>query len=67
MHRVKVEDIRFTEVDAVKNFSEIFPPAGGKIVDATDLLPALQKSANKRRSDKPGRAGYQIFGHTHKS
>ena len=49
---IEIENVGFAEVDLAEHLGEIFAPAGGEVVDAPDLVAALQQSADQRRSDK---------------
>ena len=43
VHGVEVENVGLAEVDAIENVGDVFPLAGGVVVDATHLLAAGQQ------------------------
>jgi hypothetical protein len=56
VHGIQIEKVGLTEIDAMEYFAQVLAPAGGKIIDAPNLVAAIQESADERRSDESGGA-----------
>jgi len=52
VNRLKIEQVRFLEVNAMRDFSQILAPAGRKVINSTHLVALRKYRARQRRSDE---------------
>jgi hypothetical protein len=62
-HRIQIEQVRLAEINLMKDFCEILPPAGGKIVNPAHFVALRQHGASERRPDKPRNPRDEISSH----
>ena len=67
MHGVEIDDVGFSEVDAIENIVEIFAFPGGEVIDAAHLVAAGKDGACQGRSDEAANASNQVESHASSS